>query len=606
MLTFYCTPSHATIYYINHLGGTAAQCDGKTNVPYPGSGSGLSCQLLHPYWLLTYTGGWASLVAGDTVMFTDPPTNTTHYPMGEQNAGVGFDWGGTGASGPLGGICPPPNQPYPAGASCILPPLPDNTTWIGQNVGGTANGLTNPTYLDGINGAFDVFILQGTTGVTLEGFAISQPDNCTLSGVGSGGGCSASANYVAEAGIRFQDGTSQGPRNLTMHYVMVAGLAANGILGSHLNTTGTDIVNTDHVFVWGNGNAGYNADGSGSCNTSCQSVGTWNVSHWDVEGNGCLLLKPFSVAGPFLANGFNYCFGQSDGGYGDGFVLISAGTFTVNVDHSFFKYNTQDGFDGLHISDALTAPITNISTSWSEGNAGAAFKFGVGVSVTDTAVNNVGIANCHILGDSAAFPNNPSGWIVLDGGDQCRAAGDQWSFQLSNGSTLVLENNSMAGYGTTMLELGCGALATSCGANGATVVETNDAHIGYPDPGNAGRLASGWNLEAGVPMPTLDHNSWYSMDSGCPDSAISGETNFICNNPLWVGQSNVDALNPNLTSLSPLIGAGITISGITTDYNGTTRPSPPAIGAFEFSGGTPAGGVVYTGNTSISGKVVNQ
>ena len=62
-------------------------------------------------------------------------------------------------------------------------------------------------------------------------------------------------------------------------------------------------------------------------------------------------------------NAFNYCFGQNDGGYGDEFVIIAAGNVTVNVTHSKFKYNTQDGFDGHISDDVTTSPIINISDS---------------------------------------------------------------------------------------------------------------------------------------------------------------------------------------------------------------------------------------------------
>jgi hypothetical protein len=49
-----------------------------------------------------------------------------------------------------------------------------------------------------------------------------------------------------------------------------------------------------------------------------------------------------------------------------------------------------------------------------------------------------------------------------------------------------------------------------------------------------------------------------------------------------VGESNIDAINPSLESNSPAIGAGIAIGGLTTDYNGSTRPNPPALGALEY------------------------
>ncbi len=592
-----CISSHATTWYIRHDGGTNTQCSGTTNAPYPGSGTGMACAYNHPYQLLNYWGAWNKVVANDTIQFADPPTNTTPYYMGEQNAGLGTDW-----SAQIGGVCPHPNPGQAAGASCILPVIPDGVHVIGQNAGSchTAGhtGLVNPTVLSGLAGAFTVIDLQGSNNVSLSCIEITQPDNCTTAGVGSGGGCSESANFVAYGGIVLEYGIAQGPRNLTMTDIAVDGTAGYGILGSHLNTLSSDVVTGSDIYLIGNGEAGWNSDGGG-CNNSCESVGTMNLSYVDVEGNGCLLLKPFDVSQGLLANSFNYCFGQNNGGYGDGFVLIAAGNFTVNVSNSTFKYNTQDGFDALHISDDVTtSPITNVSTSWSEGNAGQAFKLGVGASAT--AINNVAIANCRVMSQSASFPNNPSGWIALDFADTCRAEGDQWSFQLKNGSVLTLENNTTTGYGTTMYDLGCASLNPNCGSNGGVVKFTNNISLGFPDANNAGRLASGWYLESGILISTVtaDHNLWWNMHTGCPDNGLANETNYVCADPLLISESDFDTINPNLSSNSSAIGAGIPIAAVAIDYNGLTRPVPPSIGALEPAANAPAGS-----NSALSDSV---
>ena len=527
MLLFYCTPSQATTYWIRLDGGDNTQCDGKTNHALAGA-SGTNCSFNHPYQMVAYNGTWIALAANDTIIFADPPSNTTPYYMGEQNAGVGFAWGGAGGSGPLGGICPAPNQPYPAGAACVLPVIPDGVQIIGQNAGSchTAGhtGLVTPTILSGINGAFSVLNVQGSNNVSLSCIEITQPDNCSTQGGGSGGGCSTSANYISFGGIVLAYQLAQGPRNMTMTDVAVDGTGGAGILGMHINTMSGDVMTVSDLYLIGNGGVGWNADGGG-CNgahsNDCESVGTLNATNMDVEGNGCLLLKPFDVShslpGGFLGNGtnaFNYCFGQNTGGYGDGFVLIASGNFNVNVSHSIFRYNTQDGFDGLHISDdTTTSPIINITDSWSEGNAGQAIKIGTGAA--STAINNVTIANCRILNQSSAFPNNPGGWITLDFGDTCRAAGNQWAFQMNNNSSLTLKNNTILGYGTTMFDLGCSFSNPACGSNGAVVTETNDLHMGFPDPGNSGRLASGWFMESGAPTNvTASYNLWFFLNAG--------------------------------------------------------------------------------------------
>jgi hypothetical protein len=380
--------------------------------------------------------------------------------------------------------------------------------------------------------------------------------------------------------LEFQ--TGQGPANMTLTDFAAVGLSNRGIMGSHLNVTGTDTFTGSDIYVIGNGQAGWDGDGGG-CNNSCESVGTMNLSYLDVEWNGCMAVKPYNIGiTPETApNAFNYCYGQNTSGYGDGFVQLAAGNLTMNVTHSKFKYNTQDGFDAAHLSDdPTTAPATNISSSWSEGNAGQTFKIGAGTS--STAINNVSISNCHVLTQASTFPNNPSGWVTLDAGDTCRAGGDQWALTLRPNTSITLENNTSLGYGTVMYDLECSLFVPNC--NGATFIFTNNLSKGYPDPANSGQLASGIFEGPGLSnaIVTADHNLWSTLRTGCPDSGgVAAETNFVCADPLLAGESNIDAINPSLTSTSPAIGAGVSINGITTDFNSVTRPSAPSIGAQE-------------------------
>jgi hypothetical protein len=565
-------------WHIRHDGGNSTQCTGLKNAPYPGKGTAQPCSYNHPYQMMNWKGGWTSFTTGDTMEFDDPPTNTTPYYFGEQNRGVGTDWHPT-----LSGICPGPNSAYPAGASCILPILPNGVTVKGQNYGSchTAGhtGLVNPTVIEGINGIFAGLNVQGTNGVTISCVEITQPDNCTSAGIGFGPGqCSTSSNYITVAGLVLEYQTAQGPANLTLTDFAAVGLEGRGIMGSHLNRLSTDTFTASDIYIIGNGQAGWDGDGGG-CGTSCESVGTMNVSYADIEWNGCLALKPYNIGiSPETApNSFNYCYGQSTSGYGDGFVQIAAGNLTLNMTHSMFKYNTQDGFDAAHLSDdANTKPATNISNSWAEGNAGQTFKIGAGAS--GSAINNVSIGNCRVLSQASTFPSNPKGWITLDYGDTCRAAGDQWSLTLRNNSSITLKNNTSLGYGTTMYDFECSFFNPSCGSNGAKIIFTNNISKGYPDPGNHQQLASGiyfgekqgWT-RANV---TATNNLWHTMRTGCPNSTTPGETKAVCADPRLAGQSNIDAINPSLTSSSPT-GLGATVGTSTPAV--VKSPPPPHV-----------------------------
>jgi hypothetical protein len=540
--------------------------------------------------MLNYQGQWASMKGGDTIQFADPSNVAHTYFMGEQNNGVGTDW-----HAQVGGICPSPGSGAAAGSSCILPIFPSGTAAsptrvIGQNAGSchTSNhtGLVNPTILSGINGAFAVLDVQATNHVSLSCIEVTQPDTCT-GGPSSGvvGGCTPNSNFVWYGGLVLQYQQAQGPSNLTLQDISIAGIGGSGILGSHLNTSGSDVFNASDVYIIGNGGAGWNGDGGG-CDTSCESVGTMNLSYIDVEWNGCVAVKPYTTT--VGGNGFNYCYGQNDGGYGDGFVQIAAGNLTMNVNHGTFKYNTQDGFDSLHLSDdPTTSPVINISNSWSEGNGGQTFKLGAGAA--STAINNVSISNCHILSDPTAFAayNNPPGWVALDNADTCRAQGDEWAFQMNNGTAITLENNTSIGYGTTMYDVGCAYLQPNCMSNDAKFIFKNNISVGLPDPQNSGQLASGFYFGTSDVFAnagsSMDHNLWFNMRTGCPDTSVTAgeEKNAICSDPKLTNETSVNAIVPTLTSASPALGAGLPLSNVTTDYNGTARPNPPALGAYQ-------------------------
>lgn len=570
-----------TTWYIRLDGGTNTQCTGTTNAPYPGTGVNQPCAYNHPYQMLTYSGTWAAMQGGDTIQFEDQGP----YYLGEENQGVGQDW-----SSQLGGICPTPNG---YGGNCVLPIIPSGsatnpTRIIGANAGGCHNsshtGLVNPTVLEGSGwGAFAVLDVQGSNYVTISCIEVTQPDTCTRLGNGAGK-CGSTNNYVSFGGIVFSYLTAQGPSNLTLQDVAVVGISANGILGSHINTSSSDVMTASDVYIIGNGTAGWNGDGGG-CGTSCESVGTMNLSYLTVDWNGCVAVKPYNINVPSSQNAYNYCYDDGNDGYGDGFVQIAAGNVTLNVTHSHFGWNTQDGFDSLHLSDDVThSPAVNISDSWSEGNEGQTFKLGAGA--TSSAINNVSISNCRVLATASNFPLNPPGWNT-GLSDFCRAAGDQWAFQMDNGSAITLENNTSVGYGATMYDFECAYDAPNCVANGASVVFVNNISKGFPDPGNSNLLASGIYFGGGNPLSNpgsiITNNLWDTMATGCPTSAAgSAEKNYLCADPLLAGESDINAINPNLTSASPAIGAGTPLSNDPTDYSGVVRPSPPAMGALEL------------------------
>ncbi|MBN1582952.1 MAG: hypothetical protein JXA89_19745, partial [Anaerolineae bacterium] len=60
-------PANGTIYYVRSDGGTADQCTGLVDAPYPGSGAGQPCAWDHPFRALPPLGE-PKIGGGDTVI----------------------------------------------------------------------------------------------------------------------------------------------------------------------------------------------------------------------------------------------------------------------------------------------------------------------------------------------------------------------------------------------------------------------------------------------------------------------------------------------------------------------------------------------------------
>ncbi len=205
-------------------------------------------------------------------------------------------------------------------------------------------------------------------------------------------------------------------------------------------------------------------------------------------------------------------------------------------------------------------------------------------------------------------PLGPLGWNA-GLSDFCRASGDQWALQLNNGSTVVLENNTSLGYSATMYDFECASGGTC--TTGTKVIFKNNLSFGYQDARD-GQFANGLYF-GDNPGPvsdpfdnagsSIEYNSWYSMRANtCPQDP-NETVGTLCNtSPLLVSQSDINFIDANLTSSSPQRGAGIAISGITTDFNGNDRPNPPSIGAFDFET-NPSTTAIFGGTIAFSGRV---
>ena len=83
-LAFSSPSEAATTYYVRADGGDAAQCTGRSDAPYPGSGTNQACAWKSLYYALP-TSGSPRIAGGDTVI------------VGPGNYQIG--WGAPGAAG---------------------------------------------------------------------------------------------------------------------------------------------------------------------------------------------------------------------------------------------------------------------------------------------------------------------------------------------------------------------------------------------------------------------------------------------------------------------------------------------------------------------------
>ena len=87
LLAFACatawSTAQATTWYVRVDGGDAVQCNGRSNLPYPGIGIGRACAWKHPFFALPPTG-LRRMLGGDTLVI-----GSGSYKIGPGAPGAG-------------------------------------------------------------------------------------------------------------------------------------------------------------------------------------------------------------------------------------------------------------------------------------------------------------------------------------------------------------------------------------------------------------------------------------------------------------------------------------------------------------------------------------
>lgn len=315
-----------------------------------------------------------------------------------------------------------------------------------------------------------------------------------------------------------------------------------------------DLIYIQNIY---NSNISYN-EGSGS--NSYDTLG-WSgaVDYWSFASNSLPITNiakapttnlirvttSGSLSGQGLSNNgrvWIYNSGNANGLWT--FTLIS--DTVIELQNSNYKY----GYSNGTISGCQTLPCTGnvCSNNYFHELAGAGIRF-AGGTITDNIVSNYG----GFAGLSVGATPDPNDCIIANNtiynatgaldaiSGTCGVRTSNQSGSLNLPTRFYLRNNIIS------------------------IIYSNGSYTSFDVPAQV----------------TADHNCWYAGAGTIPG------TNNVTSNPQFAngGGSYALATDFELTSGSPCKGAGVAISGLTTDYAGIAWGSPPSMGAYEYESG---------------------
>jgi PKD repeat protein len=393
----------AETYFVRTDGGSADQCTGLSDAPYPGNGNGQACAWNHPFVALP-PGASPRIEGGDTLMIGDGSYRMGFGAPAADNCAASWSW------------------------DCYMPPIPSGpsadqpTRILGE---GHDQSCTDAPELWGTERASTVLNLDGSSNVELACLEVTDRASC-IDFHCHNGQCDGQVAACDRSAAPWGDWASTGvsasdSSNVVVRDVNIHGMANQGVYAGRL----TDWT-MERVRINANGWAGWDGDiGSDSGNS-----GTMLFVDSEIAWNGCV--EDWQSGDKFG------CWGQGGGGYGDGLGVGESGGHWI-FENADVHHNTSDGIDLLYLREEGQATVRR---SRIDSNAGNQVK----ISRSAVIENSLVIGNCSYFADHANMHD----------GDVCRALGDAVYVGFSDGSRTDLINNTIIGQGNCVVSGGGG------------------------------------------------------------------------------------------------------------------------------------------------------
>ena len=315
-----------------------------------------------------------------------------------------------------------------------------------------------------------------------------------------------------------------------------------------------------------------------------------------VDGRGTY--RPFEINAPGASvalSGLTIQNGADAGGTGGGGILLDAGA--LQISDSTLSGNTATG-NGGGLLNYDTATLTNCTFSNNHGyNGGGIYNYTYSGSGGLTT-----LTNCTLTGNSATINGGGVYDYTYSGtGGSSTLTRTTLSGNSAGGNGAGLYNYSYSGSGGNAVLTNCVVTGNS-GIYGGGIYDYTETGSGGTAiltnctvAGNTGSYTGGiynYTYSGSGGNATLTGCILYGDAGGELFGSVIAVYSDIQGGYVGRGNINADPLFVNagtdlhLQRGSPCLGAGTSAGAPSTDFDGTLRPNPPSIGAYEMASHT--------------------